>query len=228
MLGSRPKKASIGVTPVAAVTSNPTANAASSEGHVQGDMLEPSLANAPAVRVVSIAAIVALSAKASGTFLTAKLLGFVHMMAFGFWFGTLAWTSTIFGIVAFRNLPRQTFGKLQSKLFPKYFAVTGFAPLFMMGSLYYLCGGSPNVHELKLLGISVLTAVLNLIVAEPAATKVMFERYALENSQTRDEDAIKQLKKQFGKWHGISSLLNLVNMVCAVGHAFYLGGLLAF
>jgi hypothetical protein len=201
---------------------------AAESGSVQGDMLEPSVANNVYVRVASIAAVVAVSAKATG-FLTLKAIGFIHAMAFGTWFGTLAWTSFVFGIVAFRNLPRQTFGKLQSKLFPKYFVVTGFAPAFMMATLYYLTGGAPPMHEMRLLGISALTAVLNLVVAEPAATDVMFKRYALENAEgERDEESIKALKKQFGKWHGISSLLNLVNLVCAVGHAFYLGGSIAF
>lgn len=194
------------------------------QGDVQGEMLEPSLANNPWVRLSSVMAVVALSAKASGTFLSMQALGFLHMMGFGMWFGTVGWTSTVFGIVAFRNLPRQTFGKLQSKLFPKYFTVTGAAPAFLIGSLYYLMQGNVPMHEVRLLGVAVLTAILNLGIAEPAATRVMFERYALENAEgTRDEDAIRALKKQFGKWHGISSLLNLVNIICAVGHAWFLG-----
>lgn len=192
-------------------------------GDVQGDMLEPSLANNPWVRLASVMAVVGASAKATGTFLSLQGIGFVHMIAFGTWFGTLAWTSTVFGIVAFRTLPRQMFGTLQSKLFPKYFTVTGAAPAFMMASLYYMTQGAVPMHEMKLLGLSVLTAVANLAIAEPAATKVMFERYALENQEgQRDEEKIRTLKKQFGKWHGISSLLNLVNLVCAVGHAWFL------
>lgn len=188
-------------------------------------MLEPSLANNPLVRVASIVGITAVSAKAGGALLSAKILAFVHLMAFGTWFGTLAWTSTVFGIVAFRNLPRQTFGKLQSKLFPKYFTVTGAMPLLMIGLMYAMSGGEPVMHEIKLLAIAAFTAIVNLGLAEPKATEVMFERYALENAAERDEARITALKKTFGKWHGISSLLNLVNLVCAVGHAFFLAGL---
>lgn len=206
-----------------AVSSAAAAAGGGSQEDVQGEMLEPSLANNPWVRLSSVMAIVALSAKATGTLLSMHALGFVHMMAFGMWFGTLGWTSTVFGIVAFRTLPRQMFGKLQSKLFPKYFTVTGAAPAFMMGTLYYLMQGSVPMHELRVLGVAALTAILNLGIAEPAATRVMFQRYALENAEgARDEDAIRSLKKEFGKWHGISSLLNLVNLVCAVGHAWFL------
>lgn len=215
------------VVPIVRATA--AANNEDNNEDVQGDMLEPSLANNPLVRVASLVAVTAVSAKVGGVLLSAKLLAFVHMMGFGMWFGTLGWTSTVFGIVAFRNLPRQTFGKLQSKLFPKYFAVTGAMPLLLIGTLYSLGGGAPSMHEIKLLAIAAGTALANIAVAEPRATEVMFERYALENvaGSERDEARISALKKTFGKWHGISSLLNLVNLVCAVGHAFFLAGGLA-
>lgn len=35
---------------------------------------------------------------------------------------------------------------------------------------------------------------------------------------------IKALAKQFGKWHGISSLINLGTLVAAVGHGYWLAG----
>ena len=200
---------------------------AAAAADVKGDMLEPSIANNPVVRVVSLAATVAAAAY-STAFLPSAAIGFVHMLVFGTWFGTLAWTSFIFGIVAFRNLPRQTFGKLQAKLFPKYFTVSSVAPALLLATLRLATGGAPPVKEVTLLGISLAASLLNLLVTEPAATKVMFKRYALENAlEERDEGAIKALAKQFGKWHGISSLLNLAVLVCAVGHAYYLGGRLA-
>ena len=231
--GARAPRATASRRPTKVVPIVRAAAAANNEDKnedVQGDMLEPSLANNPLVRVASLVAVTAVSAKVGGVLLSAKLLAFAHMMGFGMWFGTLGWTSTVFGIVAFRNLPRQTFGKLQSKLFPKYFAVTGAMPLLLIGTLYSLGGGAPSMHEIKLLAIAAGTALANIAVAEPRATEVMFERYALENvaGSERDEARISALKKTFGKWHGISSLLNLVNLVCAVGHAFFLAGGLAY
>jgi Domain of unknown function (DUF4149) len=47
----------------------------------------------------------------------------LHLLAFSTWFGTMVYTTFVVGITAFRNLPRQTFGKLQAKLFPKYFSL---------------------------------------------------------------------------------------------------------
>jgi hypothetical protein len=217
---------SAGVRPRTGLRSTQIAAAASAqEGDVQGEMLDrPSLANAPAVRALSLVATVALAAW-STSFMSSAAVGFVHMLVFGSWFGTLAWTSFVFGIVAFRNLPRQTFGRLQSKLFPKYFTLSFIAPTLLLATLNAITGGSPPRKEMILLAISAISSLINLVIAEPAATKVMFQRYELENIKDapRDESAIKSLAKQFGKWHGISSLLNLVVLVCAVGHAYYLG-----
>ena len=62
-------------------------------------------------------------------------------------------------------------------------------PLLMIGLLYALAGGAPSMHEIKLLAIAAFTAIVNLGLAEPKATAVMFERYALENDSApmRDE-----------------------------------------
>lgn len=47
----------------------------------------------------------------------------LHTLSFATWFGTVAYTTFVAGITMFKNLPRKTFGKLQSKLFPKYFSL---------------------------------------------------------------------------------------------------------
>jgi hypothetical protein len=53
--------------------------------------------------------------------LSSKAAATVHMLSFGTWFGTVVYTTFIAGITMFKNLPRRTFGTLQSKLFPLYF-----------------------------------------------------------------------------------------------------------
>lgn len=72
------------------------AAAAAAGDDVQGEMLKPSVANNPIVRTAALAATVA-GAAYSTAFLPAAGVGFVHMLVFGTWFGTLAWTSFIFG-----------------------------------------------------------------------------------------------------------------------------------
>lgn len=50
-----------------------------------------------------------------------KAAATLHLLAFATWFGTVVYTTFIAGITMFKNLPRRTFGTLQSKLFPLYF-----------------------------------------------------------------------------------------------------------
>lgn len=195
---------------------------------IQGDMLEPSLANKTWVRLIALSATVAIAAR-STAFLSSSIVGFIHMLTFGTWFGTVAYTSFVVGIVAFKNLPRQTFGKLQSKLFPIYFAISSAAPAILLATMHALTAGTAPKKEVILLVTSLVASLFNMVIAEPVATKIMFARYDLENaSGPRDEDAIKKLKAKFGMWHGISSLGNLAVLVCAVGHAFFLGTQLTF
>ncbi len=52
-------------------------------------------------------------------------------------------------------------------------------------------------------------------------------RYDIENKENKTEEDkanIQSLYKQFGKYHGISSLLNLIITCTAVAHGWYLGG----
>mmetsp|Transcript_13459 Transcript_13459/g.27692 ORF Transcript_13459/g.27692 Transcript_13459/m.27692 type:complete len:219 (+) Transcript_13459:264-920(+) len=50
-----------------------------------------------------------------------KTAATVHLLSFATWFGTVVYTTFVAGITMFKNLPRRTFGTLQSKLFPLYF-----------------------------------------------------------------------------------------------------------
>lgn len=55
-------------------------------------------------------------------------------------------------------------------------------------------------------------------------------RYAIENKEAKseqDEADIKRLYKQFGMWHGISSLNNLAVLAAAVAYGWILAGRLS-
>jgi len=156
---------------------------------------------------------VKVSAKASAT---------IHILAFATWFGSMAYTTFIGGITMFKNLPRKTFGKLQSKLFPIYFNLCAITILLQILTLNFL----PTVVTKKAtvaLGVSLVMTVLNLFYLEPTSTKIMFERYALEEtSGGKDTDKYKKLAANFGKFHGMSSLTNLIALCGAIAHGFYL------
>ena len=72
----------------------------------------------------------ALSKIGKHLILSSKAAATVHMLSFGTWFGTVFYTTFIAGITMFKNLPRRTFGSIQSKLFPLYFQLcTGMVAL---------------------------------------------------------------------------------------------------
>lgn len=87
----------------------------------------------------------------------------------------------------------------------RYFALTTGCNLVLLGSLALAKGGlaaaPPNAAVL--LGVAAVASLANMLAVEPLATRLMFERYDLENKPARSEDdaaRIKALYKQFGMW----------------------------
>jgi hypothetical protein len=76
------------------------------------------------------------------------------------------------------------------------------------------------------LGVGLAATLANLLIVEPASTRSMFERYELEGmgAAGRDEARVAALRKEFGKLHGLSSMLNLVAVVTAIAHGAWLAG----
>ena len=77
------------------------------------------------------------------------------------------------------------------------------------------------------LAIAFFTTLLNLFYLEPKSTRVMFDRYTLEDDGKRDSDEYSKLAKSFGKLHGMSSLANLVALCGGVVHGVRLASGLA-
>ncbi|KAJ9119472.1 hypothetical protein QFC24_005705 [Naganishia onofrii] len=130
-----------------------------------------------------------------------------YVLAWGMTFGFQVWQSFIGGIVAFKTLPRQTFGLLQSKTFPVYFLantllsaslltldmklrpdlLTNFkkvplATLIALNSRHFW--GSTAGLGVMSLGLNVLNGVW----VAPKTTEVMFERHRLERLEGRSSE----------------------------------------
>jgi hypothetical protein len=183
---------------------------------------KPSVANKNWARVAAVAATVAAASRGT-SYLPATGAAFVHLLAYSTWLGAIVWTTFVAGIVMFKNLPRQMFGRVQSKLFPIYFGLSSACSAVQLGVLLFGAAAVPQ-KQLVLLGLGLASSLLSFLVVEPLCTRIMFQRYDLENAAERDEGTIKALAKQFGKWHGISSLINLATLVVAVGHGYWLAG----
>ena len=77
------------------------------------------------------------------------------------------------------------------------------------------------------LAIAFFTTLLNLLYLEPTSSKVMFDRYELEDDGKKESDEYSQKAKSFGKLHGMSSLANLVSLCGGVIHGVRLASQLA-
>ena len=157
---------------------------------------------------------------AGAVFSSGRVAAFVHLTAYACYLGSMVWTTFIAGIVMFKNLPRKEFGKLQAKLFPKYFALHA-ACLVAMGGALALGGGVPS-GAVWGLGLSLAATACNLFVVEPKTTANMFARYAMQEggAVVYDEGQAAALKKEFGLLHGLSSLLNLGCLCYALAHGW--------
>jgi len=77
------------------------------------------------------------------------------------------------------------------------------------------------------LAVSFVSTLLNLLYLEPTSTKVMFDRYQLEDDGKKDSDEYSEKAKSFGKLHGMSSLANLVSLLGGLIHGVRLASGLA-
>lgn len=91
----------------------------------------------------------------------------------------------------------------------------------------YLAKAEPSTNVLASLWIAAGANVANWVYIEPKTTKLMFDRYDIENKPQKtseDEANIKSLYKKFGMWHGISSLNNLVTLCATLAYGWVLAG----
>ena len=110
--------------------------ATAAEGAPEEPWTKPRLHNNPLVRsAVVLSALMLAGRSAPFSKLNSTLAGSVHLLSFATWFGTVFYTTFIAGITMFKALPRQTFGKLQSKLFPKYFSLCSLSIVLQVSSL---------------------------------------------------------------------------------------------
>jgi Domain of unknown function (DUF4149) len=89
--------------------------------------ITPRLHNTAAFRSLALLGAIAAAGWSNQSplaLLSAQARAALHLFSFATWFGTMVYTTFVLGITMFKNLPRQTFGKLQAKLFPMYFALS--------------------------------------------------------------------------------------------------------
>jgi hypothetical protein len=84
-----------------------------------------------------------------------------------------------------------------------------------------------TVKSTKALGVALVSTLLNQFYLEPTSTNNMMERYRLEDLPGgKDSERYKELKANFGKFHGMSSLANLIALCAGAAHGVYIAAAL--
>lgn len=163
-----------------------------------------------------------------------------HILAFSMWLGTQFWVSFVAGITMYTNLPRHTFGYIQSKLFPKYFQ-TGTILLTVVMCTFLWEHNEWN-WKVKLQGgllfTSLVMTILNLVVLQPKATRVMFEKHLIEKEEQAGDSigkitdeklkSLMEMKKyrdlsnNFVFLHSLSAIANLIALSTEIVHLWFL------
>jgi hypothetical protein len=151
-------------------------------------------------------------------------LRFVHLFSFLFWYGTLLYFSFVQTPILLKTLSRQLFGEVQSHLFPAYYLIS-----YICGTLlvvtYHLLHPLKNYVTQDCVKITALCLMLLFSLAQglwigPQVGRLRLERQAAE--EAKDQPKVDSLSKEFGKAHGISSLLNLIVIISGTVYFVYL------
>lgn len=119
--------------------------------------------------------------------------------------------------IAFKVLPREEFSNLQNHIFPHYFRAQVVAPILLGLTSPVTC----NV-ALSLLGVSSVAGAVNSLWCLPKCREIKEQRNKLVadkkheqivDGETKPTEEFTRLNKQFGKFHGFSSLFNLASLL---------------
>lgn len=140
-----------------------------------------------------------------------------HFLLYSIIFGGSTFHSFILSPIAFKNLSRAEFSNLQNKVFPIYFLGQALSPLLLgLTTPLRLCP-----FTIGLLAFSSATGMINYFVLLPWCKQIKDQRNKLvsdklhetiEGGESKPTEEMIRLNKQFGKYHGISSLVNLLSI----------------
>jgi len=151
-------------------------------------------------------------------------LRWLHLFAFTFWYGTLLYFTFLQAPILFKSLPRETFGLVQSKLFPAYYLLSyicGTVLVVTYNFLHPLKNYVPqDCVKMTALCLMLLFSLGQGLWIGPKVGQLRVERQAAE--EAKDQAKVESLTREFGKAHGISSLFNLIVIVAGTVYFFYL------
>ncbi|CDK24124.1 unnamed protein product [Kuraishia capsulata CBS 1993] len=142
-----------------------------------------------------------------------------HVLGFSLLYGTTTFHSYISSPIAFKVLPRKEFGVLQKHIFPGYFLAQSVGPILIGLTAPYTLATA----GIASLVVSSLGGLVNYAYLLPKTQGIKEQRLALNEDEAAEPSAeMKKLTSQFGKFHGLSLLFNLVSFLGLTVYGFQL------
>jgi hypothetical protein len=114
----------------------------------------------------------------------------MHLLGFATAYGACVWVTFVSSHVLAASLPRQQLGVVQSKLYPVYFRAMAYCVGLALAA--HLLGRERSSFAARAQTFNLLSALglvlANMLLLEPKATKVMFERMKVEKEEGRGRD----------------------------------------
>uniref|UniRef100_A0A0E0H121 TMEM205-like domain-containing protein n=2 Tax=Oryza TaxID=4527 RepID=A0A0E0H121_ORYNI len=114
----------------------------------------------------------------------------MHLLGFAAAYGASLWVTFVSSYVLAAALPRQQLAMVQSKLFPMYFRAVAYGVGLALAA--HLLGRERSSLAARAQSVNLLAALAlvlaNMLLLEPKATKVMFERMKVEKEEGRGRD----------------------------------------
>ncbi|VAX19116.1 hypothetical protein MNBD_NITROSPINAE03-1985, partial [hydrothermal vent metagenome] len=139
---------------------------------------------------------------------------YIHLLALVIWIGSIVFFSFIGAPSIFQTVDKKTAGDVVGAIFPKYYLLGYILSLISLGTLAFLGAKSGFLFPVKA-GLVILAVMAGVtfysgLVTAPKVNKVKYQIRA-----ETDDAKLAPLRKQFGRLHGISMMLNVAVLCLA-------------
>ncbi|NWR48398.1 TM205 protein, partial [Regulus satrapa] len=159
----------------------------------------------------------------------------LHLLFLSTSWGMQVWVTFVAGFVMSRNLPRHTFGSIQRELFPYYFHISSTCA-FLNLTLFAMSHpserlGEEHMAQIIIFFVCIAASVLNTQWFGQVTSAAVAELQRVERSHGLGQELglaaseprrqlrasnprYRQLARSFALYHALSSLCNLLCIVC--------------
>lgn len=151
----------------------------------------------------------------------------LHILAYGYTFGATTFESFVASPIALKSLPRRQFGELQASTLPVHLATQAIGPMLIAATAPY----SLSTIGISLLVTSSASAIFNIAYVSPLCADLKSRRWHVIDSKYNGDDKaavasgeLKSIDAEFGKWHGVSMISNVLSVITVTAYGLVLSG----